>query len=120
MYSKPFVCTLPDGTRIAVVLVDTQVGMNMHADGRRFVPAFPICGTLRTFLPKSCPNLASQGTFDKMTTLQENTRIFAFNALVSSLQIYNFKDRLDDNILDVRHLWKRAGGGRVERPSHNC
>jgi len=37
-----------------------------------------------------------------MTTLQENTRIFAFNALISALQIYNFKDRLDDNILEVR------------------
>jgi hypothetical protein len=37
----------------------------------------------------------TQGTFDKETNMKENTAIVAISALLSSVQIFNYHERLD-------------------------
>ncbi|EDQ90984.1 uncharacterized protein MONBRDRAFT_20202 [Monosiga brevicollis MX1] len=63
----------------------------------------------------------TQGTFDKHMSMDQNTRIFAFNALISSMQIYNIKEKISEDILQQMHLFTEFGAmiGRqqsTERP----
>ena len=76
-----------------------------HAGSKRVIrkqTVAPSAAVPSFFSSPPPPSFRVQGTFDKQTTLKENTRIFAFNALVSSMQIYNIKSNLNDDILDVR------------------
>ena len=54
---------------------------------------------MHALLTNTCGCL--QGTFDKHTVMAENTRIFALNALVSSQQIYNIKEKISEDVLQV-------------------
>eukprot|EP00043_Microstomoeca_roanoka_P013658 m.134029 g.134029 ORF g.134029 m.134029 type:complete len:604 (+) comp15814_c0_seq3:950-2761(+) len=51
----------------------------------------------------------TQGTFDRHTVMAENTRIFALNALISSQQIYNIKEKISEDILQQMHLFTEYG-----------
>eukprot|EP00911_Craspedida_sp_UC1_P001957 UC1_evm1s1504 len=51
----------------------------------------------------------TQGTFDNKTTTQENASIFAFNSLVSSQQIYNIKEKIQEDVLQHMHLFTSYG-----------
>eukprot|EP00730_Choanoeca_flexa_P008316 TRINITY_DN12475_c0_g6_i2.p1 TRINITY_DN12475_c0_g6~~TRINITY_DN12475_c0_g6_i2.p1 ORF type:complete len:607 (+),score=173.16 TRINITY_DN12475_c0_g6_i2:87-1907(+) len=73
LWNQPFIRTLPDGRKVALLLVDTQ------------------------------------GTFDNKATMNENTRIFALNALISSKQIYNIKEKISEDILQQMHLFTEFG-----------
>ena len=43
--------------------------------------------------------LDTQGTFDKESTLKQNTSIVALNALISSIQIVNIHERFESQDL---------------------
>ncbi|EGD81804.1 hypothetical protein PTSG_02516 [Salpingoeca rosetta] len=51
----------------------------------------------------------TQGTFDKHTVMAENTRIFALNALISSQQVYNIKEKISEDVLQQMHLFTEYG-----------
>eukprot|EP00045_Choanoeca_perplexa_P006871 m.59916 g.59916 ORF g.59916 m.59916 type:complete len:604 (-) comp13827_c0_seq1:62-1873(-) len=51
----------------------------------------------------------TQGTFDNKATMNENTRIFALNALISSKQIYNIKEKISEDVLQQMHLFTEFG-----------
>jgi len=49
--------------------------------------------------------LDSQGLFDSQTTMTQNTKLFAFSALLSSLFIFNDNTGLADDILGFLHSY---------------
>lgn len=51
----------------------------------------------------------TQGTFDNKTTTKENASIFALNSLVSSQQVYNIKEKIQEDVLQHMHLFTSYG-----------
>lgn len=90
IWSKPIVRKLEDGQEVAIILVDTQVSSCFSSLSLSLMPHY-------------------QGTFDNSTTANENAKIFAINALISSLQIYNIKEKISEDILQHMHLFTEFG-----------
>ena len=60
----------------------------------------------------------TQGVFDPETKVQESTSIFSFSVLLSSVQVFNLKERL--NVDDLSHLELFAKYGEyLARSSEN-
>ncbi|XP_063907482.1 atlastin-like isoform X1 [Zophobas morio] len=55
--------------------------------------------------------LDSQGTFDVDTTMQDCAAIFAISTLISSVQIFNLKEKI--SLLDLEHLECFSGYGQL-------
>lgn len=43
----------------------------------------------------------TQGTFDNKTTMKQNASIFALNSLLSSRQVYNISQLIQEDVLQV-------------------
>eukprot|EP00049_Salpingoeca_infusionum_P017858 m.354666 g.354666 ORF g.354666 m.354666 type:complete len:641 (-) comp17076_c0_seq1:246-2168(-) len=84
MWNRPFYRLLPDGTKVAILVMDTQ------------------------------------GTFDNETTMSQNTKLFAFNALIASHNIFNVKEVLAEDVLQNLNLFatygKRVAAGLDGKP----
>lgn len=46
--------------------------------------------------------------------MEENTRIFAMNALLSSMQIFNIKEKLQEDMLQVRGVQTQRAAVSVD------
>lgn len=75
MWSKVFPGTLPNGEKIAVILMDTQ------------------------------------GTFDSQSTVRDCATVFALSTMLSSVQIYNLSQNIQED--DLQHLQLFTEYGRL-------
>nr|XP_012144988.1 PREDICTED: atlastin isoform X2 [Megachile rotundata] len=75
MWSKVFRGTLPDGERVAVILMDTQ------------------------------------GAFDSQSTVKDCATVFALSTMLSSVQIYNLSQNIQED--DLQHLQLFTEYGRL-------
>ncbi|XP_076749524.1 atlastin GTPase isoform X1 [Xylocopa sonorina] len=75
MWSKVFRGTLPDGEKVAVILIDTQ------------------------------------GAFDSQSTVKDCATVFALSTMLSSVQIYNLSQNIQED--DLQHLQLFTEYGRL-------
>ncbi|CAK9822247.1 atl [Anthophora retusa] len=75
MWSKVFCDTLPDGEKVAVILMDTQ------------------------------------GAFDSQSTVKDCATVFALSTMLSSVQIYNLSQNIQED--DLQHLQLFTEYGRL-------
>ncbi|XP_050589344.1 atlastin isoform X3 [Bombus affinis] len=75
MWSKVFCGTLPDGEKVAVILMDTQ------------------------------------GAFDSQSTVKDCATVFALSTMLSSVQIYNLSQNIQED--DLQHLQLFTEYGRL-------
>ncbi|KAK9497543.1 hypothetical protein O3M35_004244 [Rhynocoris fuscipes] len=75
IWSEIFLATLPDGEKIAIILLDTQ------------------------------------GTFDSESTVRDCATVFALSTMVSSIQIYNLSQNIQED--DLQHLQLFTEYGRL-------
>ncbi|KAJ7428417.1 hypothetical protein BTVI_00671 [Pitangus sulphuratus] len=69
IWSEVFLVDKPDGTKVAVLLMDTQ------------------------------------GTFDSQSTLRDSATVFALSTMISSIQVYNLSQNVQED--DLQHLQVR-------------
>ncbi|RDD47484.1 Atlastin-1 [Trichoplax sp. H2] len=82
LWDKPFLCELPDGEEVVVLIMDTQ------------------------------------GAFDKQSTIKDCAVIFALSTMISSVQIYNISQNIQEDHL--QHLQIFTEYGRVALEDNNC
>ncbi|KAM9787833.1 atlastin-1 isoform 1-T1 [Syngnathus typhle] len=75
IWSEVFLVDLPDGTKVAVLLMDTQ------------------------------------GTFDSQSTLRDSATVFALSTMISSMQVYNISQNVQED--DLQHLQLFTEYGRL-------
>ncbi|XP_034952715.1 atlastin isoform X2 [Chelonus insularis] len=75
MWSKVFPCTLPNGEKVAIILMDTQ------------------------------------GAFDSQSTVRDCATVFALSTMLSSVQIYNLSQNIQED--DLQHLQLFTEYGRL-------
>ncbi|XP_033216040.1 atlastin isoform X2 [Belonocnema kinseyi] len=75
MWSKVFLSTLPNGEKVAIILMDTQ------------------------------------GTFDSQSTVRDCATVFALSTMLSSVQIYNLSQNIQED--DLQHLQLFTEYGRL-------
>uniref|UniRef100_A0A8C4JE27 Atlastin GTPase 1 n=1 Tax=Dromaius novaehollandiae TaxID=8790 RepID=A0A8C4JE27_DRONO len=75
IWSEIFLVDKPDGTKVAVLLMDTQ------------------------------------GTFDSQSTLRDSATVFALSTMISSIQVYNLSQNVQED--DLQHLQLFTEYGRL-------
>ncbi|KAM8807785.1 atlastin-1 [Eudromia elegans] len=75
IWSEVFLVDKPDGTKVAVLLMDTQ------------------------------------GTFDSQSTLRDSATVFALSTMISSIQVYNLSQNVQED--DLQHLQLFTEYGRL-------
>ncbi|XP_010779518.1 atlastin-1 [Notothenia coriiceps] len=75
IWSEVFLVDKPDGTKVAVLLMDTQ------------------------------------GTFDSQSTLRDSATVFALSTMISSMQVYNISQNVQED--DLQHLQLFTEYGRL-------
>ncbi|XP_077587084.1 atlastin-1 isoform X1 [Stigmatopora nigra] len=75
IWSEVFLVDRPDGTKVAVLLMDTQ------------------------------------GTFDSQSTLRDSATVFALSTMISSMQVYNISQNVQED--DLQHLQLFTEYGRL-------
>ncbi|XP_050982789.1 atlastin-1 [Labeo rohita] len=75
IWSEVFMVDKPDGTKVAVLLMDTQ------------------------------------GTFDSQSTLRDSATVFALSTMISSMQVYNISQNVQED--DLQHLQLFTEYGRL-------
>ncbi|CAH4034175.1 unnamed protein product [Pieris brassicae] len=79
LWSQPFLTTLDNGEKVAILLMDTQ------------------------------------GTFDSESTVKDNATVFALSTMLSSVQIYNLSQNIEED--DLQHLQLFTDYGRLAQQS---
>ncbi|XP_067681907.1 atlastin-2-like isoform X1 [Haliotis asinina] len=75
LWSEPFICRIPSGEEVAVILMDTQ------------------------------------GAFDSESTVRDCATVFALSTMISSVQVYNLTQNIQED--DLQHLQLFTEYGRL-------
>ena len=91
-----------------------QSGRQRHTDGILIYPEpFPV--TLPTGEEAAIVLMDTQGTFDNQTTVHESSTVFALSMLLSSLQIFNIKEQMQNDHLEHLQLFTEYGRMAVDQ-----
>lgn len=116
MWSKPFIRQLPGSTEeVAVFLIDTQVTA-LHP-ARRAAPGRKASRAAVSRVPCGRSH-ASQGMFDSSTSQMLTACIFGLSTLISSYQIYNVGERVQEDNLQHLALFSEYGRCVAQRGVH--